>query len=328
MTGPILVTGAAGFIGFHLSRRWLRQGFPVVGIDNLNDSYTVALKQDRVRQLQQLKGFRFHQLDIEQADALEPLFTRYTFTHVVHLAAQTGVRSSTKNPQAHINANLLGFSNVLETCRRYDINHLVFASSSSVYGNNGPLPSLETANTDRPLSVYAASKKSGEVMAHAYAHLYNLPVTVVRLFTVYGPWGRPNMAYFLFTKAILEGTPIKVFNQGKMKRDFTYIEDVVDGLSRLLETWKKRLQPKEKTPYQAYNLGSSQPVELMKFIEQLERLLGRTAKKQFLEQQPGEATATHASIKTLQTATDFTPQVSLKEGLRRFVDWYRAYYSC
>ncbi len=331
----ILVTGAAGFIGFHLSQRLLTRGDEVVGLDNLNDYYDVFLKKDRLAQLQERPGFSFYQLDLEDSVAIAELFTEQRFDVVVNLAAQAGVRYSIKNPHAYINSNLVGFINILEGCRHSGVQHLVFASSSSVYGANTKMPFSVHDNVDHPVSLYAATKKANELMAHSYSHLYGLPTTGLRFFTVYGPWGRPDMALFLFTKAILAKQPIDVFNYGKMRRDFTYIDDIVEGVVRVMD---KIPQPNiawsgaspdpgsSKAPYKIYNIGNNQPVELMRFIEVLENCLGIKAQKNLLPLQPGDVPVTYADVDDLVKDVGFKPSTPIEVGIQRFVAWYCSYY--
>lgn len=331
----ILVTGAAGFIGFHLCQRLLHRGDKVVGIDNLNDYYDVFLKQDRLAQLQQLPGFSFQKLDLANQEGMTKLFASQHFDGVVNLAAQVGVRYSVKNPQAYVQSNLVGFVNILEGCRYSGVEHLVFASSSSVYGANTKIPFSVHHTVDHPVSIYGASKKANELMAHTYSHLYNLPITGLRFFTVYGTWGRPDMAPFLFTKAILEGKPIDVFNYGKMRRDFTYIDDIVEGVVRVLDkvpeanhNWSSDLPDPSSSnaPYKLYNIGNNQPVELMHFIEVLENCLGKKAEKHMLPLQPGDVLATYADVDDLVQDVGFKPNTSIETGIERFVAWYREYY--
>ena len=331
----ILVTGAAGFIGFHLCQRLLARGDVVLGLDNLNSYYDVSLKQARLAQLQPQPGFRFIQADIADRPAMEQLFSSEQLDTVIHLAAQAGVRYSLENPHAYVDSNLTGFMSILEGCRHTGVKHLVFASSSSVYGANTAIPFSVHQNVDHPISLYAATKKANELMAHSYASLFNLPVTGLRLFTVYGPWGRPDMAYFSFTKAILEGKPINIFNQGKLQRDFTYVDDIVEGIIRIADkpaetnpSWSGA-QPDPGTsfaPYRIYNIGNNKPVELLKFIEILEQQLGKIAQKNFLPMQAGDVLTTFADIDDLATAIDFRPTTSIEEGIARFVAWYRSYY--
>jgi len=331
----VLVTGAAGFIGFHLSQRLLTRGDEVVGLDNLNDYYDVFLKKDRLAQLQEKLGFSFYQLDLADSVGIAQLFAEQHFDVVVNLAAQAGVRYSIKNPHAYVNSNLVGFINILEGCRHSDVQHLVFASSSSVYGANTKMPFSVHDNVDHPVSLYAATKKANELMAHSYSHLYNLPTTGLRFFTVYGPWGRPDMALFLFTKAILAKQPIDVFNYGKMRRDFTYIDDIVEGVVRVMD---KIPQPNlawsgaspdpgsSKAPYKIYNIGNNQPVELMRFIEVLEDCLGVKAQKNLLPLQPGDVPITYADVDDLVKDVGFKPSTPIEIGIQRFVAWYCAYY--
>jgi UDP-glucuronate 4-epimerase len=331
----ILVTGAAGFIGSHLSKRLLERGDEVVGLDNLNDYYDVSLKQARLAQLQAKDGFRFVQLDLADREGMVSLFAAERFDRVVNLAAQAGVRYSLINPHAYVDSNLTGFMNILEGCRHNEVEHLVYASSSSVYGANTSMPFSVHDNVDHPVSLYAASKKANELMAHTYAHLYRLPVTGLRFFTVYGPWGRPDMALFLFTKAILAGEPIDVFNYGKMRRDFTYVDDIVEGVMRTLDNiatpdpdWDGA-QPDPGTssaPSRLYNIGNNNPVELMDLIGTLEQALGRTAEKNLLPIQPGDVPATYADVDDLMRDVGFKPSTPIKEGVERFVAWYREYY--
>jgi UDP-glucuronate 4-epimerase len=331
----ILVTGTAGFIGFHLAKVLLDRGDEVVGLDNLNDYYDVSLKQARLAQLDGRPNFRFVKLDLADRQGMADLFKTEKFDRVVNLAAQAGVRYSLKNPHAYVDSNLVGFVNILEGCRHNGVQHLVYASSSSVYGANTRMPFSIHHNVDHPVSLYAASKKANELMAHTYAHLYRLPVTGLRFFTVYGPWGRPDMALFLFTKAILEGRPIDVFNYGKMRRDFTYIDDIVEGVMRTLDNtarpnpqWNGD-QPDPGTsnaPYRLYNIGNNNPVELMHLIETLEKALGRTAEKNLLPIQPGDVPATYADVDDLTRDVGFKPSTSIEEGVGRFVAWYRGYF--
>ena len=331
----VLVTGAAGFIGMHVAQRLLERGDEVVGVDDLNAYYDVALKEARLGRLAGHSGFRFVRLDIANAEALGKLFRQEGFQRVVHLAAQAGVRYSLDNPQPYVQSNLVGFVNVLEGCRHGKVEHLVYASSSSVYGGNKKLPFSEHDNVDHPISLYAATKKANELMAHSYSHLFGLPATGLRFFTVYGPWGRPDMSYFKFTKAILEGRPIEVFNHGNMQRDFTYVDDIVEGVVRVLDR-PPRPQPgfdatnpdpaSSSAPYRIYNIGNHQPVDLMMYINVLERALGRTAEKKLLPLQDGDVVATYAQMAALQADIGFVPVTSITEGIGRFVDWYCSYY--
>ncbi|MGB3204735.1 MAG: NAD-dependent epimerase [Crinalium sp.] len=331
----VLVTGAAGFIGFHLSQRLLARGDEVIGLDNLNDYYPVTLKQDRLAQLQGKSGFIFHKLDLACREGIAQLFAQDSFDVVVNLAAQPGVRYSLKNPHAYIDSNIVGFTNILEGCRHSQVKHLVYASSSSVYGANTKMPFSVHDNVDHPVSLYAASKKANELMAHTYSHLYNLPTTGLRFFTVYGPWGRPDMALFIFTKAILSGQPIDVFNYGKMRRDFTYIDDIIEGVVRVIDNipkpnpnWSADAPDPgtSKAPYKIYNIGNHQPVELMRFIEVLEDCLGKKAEKNLLSIQLGDVPATYADVNDLMKDVDFKPNTPINVGIERFVGWYRSYY--
>jgi UDP-glucuronate 4-epimerase len=332
---PVLVTGCAGFIGFHLALRLLSEARRVVGVDSVNEYYDVKLKWNRLRRLQSFARFEFHQIDIHNRRQMEALFGRYDFDVVVNLAAQAGVRYSLINPYAYLDSNLAGFITILEGCRQQSVRHLVFASSSSVYGANTSMPFSVHQNVDHPVSLYAATKKANELMAHTYAHLYRLPCTGLRFFTVYGPWGRPDMAAFLFTRAILAGEPIQVFNYGEMKRDFTYIDDIVEGISRVMAAPPKPNpdwtgdSPDPGTscaPYRIYNIGNNQPVSLMDFIRTLERCLGVEAEKQMVAMQPGDVPETYADIVDLAGDFGFSPKTPLEVGLARFVDWYRQYY--
>jgi UDP-glucuronate 4-epimerase len=331
----ILITGTAGFIGAALALKLLERGDAVYGIDNLNDYYDVALKEARLARLTSRPRFAFQKLDIVDRDGMARLFREQKFDTVMHLAAQAGVRHSIENPHAYIDANLVGFGNVLEGCRHSGVGHLVFASSSSVYGANTRLPFSEHDNVDHPVSLYAATKKANELMAHCYAHLYGLPCTGLRFFTVYGPWGRPDMALFKFTKGILEGKPIPVFNRGKMTRDFTYIDDIVDGVVRAIDhppkpgaSWSgDRPDPATSyAPYRIYNIGNHRPVDLMHYIEVLEQCLGKKAKLELLPMQPGDVPATYADVDDLARDTGFRPATQVEEGVARFVEWYLDYY--
>jgi UDP-glucuronate 4-epimerase len=332
----VLVTGVAGFIGFQLSRRLLNDGVRVTGVDNLNPYYDVQLKQDRLDQIVPDEKFTFVNLDLVDRTALEDLFSASDFDVVVNLAAQAGVRYSLTNPHAYVDSNLVGFVNILECCRHHKVKHLVFASSSSVYGANTNMPFSIHHNVDHPVSLYAATKKANELMAHTYSHLYGLCCTGLRFFTVYGPWGRPDMALFLFTKAISEGKPIKVFNHGKMQRDFTYIDDIIEGVVRIMArlpeanpAWRGD-NPDPGTsyaPYKIYNIGNNNPVELMEFIKEIENALGREAQKEFLDLQPGDVPATYADVDDLMQDVGFKPATSIANGIQRFVDWYRDYYA-
>jgi UDP-glucuronate 4-epimerase len=332
----VLVTGAAGFIGMHASLRLLERGDSVVGIDNLNDYYDPTLKEARLERLTANPSFTFTKADVADRHCMERIFSDHRPQRVVHLAAQAGVRYSLTNPHAYIDSNLQGFVNILEGCRHTQVEHLVYASSSSVYGGNTSLPFRESDSVDHPISLYAATKKANELMAHTYSHLFRLPTTGLRFFTVYGPWGRPDMALFLFTKAILEGRPIDVFNHGKMRRDFTYVDDIVEGILRVLDRPAEPdpafnpMQPdpaRSDAPYRVFNIGNSSPVQLMTYIETLEENLGRKAVKNFLPLQQGDVPASDADTSQLKSATGFAPATSVKDGIRRFVEWYHSYYS-
>jgi len=331
----ILVTGVAGFIGFHTAARLLDRGVEVVGLDSLNAYYDVSLKEARLARLTGRPGFAFRRLDLADRDGVAALFREVTPRRVIHLAAQAGVRYSLTNPHAYVDANLVGFLNILEGCRHAGVEHLVYASSSSVYGANTVSPFSVHHTVDHPVSLYAATKKANELMAHTYSHLYGLPTTGLRFFTVYGPWGRPDMALFLFTRAILAGQPIDVFNHGKMQRDFTYIDDVVEGVVRVLDrapvpdpAWDAAAADPgtSRAPYRVYNIGGNRPVELLRFIEVLEQALGRTAEKCLLPLQPGDVVSTCADTADLERAVGFSPAVPIEEGIPRFVEWYREFY--
>ncbi len=331
----VLVTGTAGFIGNHLAIRLLERGDEVIGIDNLNDYYDVSLKEARLERIKNHPNFVEIRADLEDRQRIRAVFEEYRPQRVVNLAAQAGVRYSLVNPYSYIDANIQGFLNILEGCRHFEVEHLVYASSSSVYGANTQMPFSVHHNVDHPLSLYAASKKANELMAHTYSHLYGIPTTGLRFFTVYGPWGRPDMALFIFTRKILAGEPIDVYNHGRHKRDFTYIDDIVEGVIRTLD---KVAEPNpqwdsdhpdsasSRAPYRLYNIGNNQPVELMYFIETLEKALGREAKKNFLPLQPGDVPATYADIDDLTEAVGFRPSTPIEEGIQRFVDWYLDYY--
>lgn len=332
----ILVTGAAGFIGFHVSRYLLERGDEVVGIDNLNDYYDVSLKEARLAQLNGLSQFKFIRMDISNREDVADLFSGEKFDRVGHLAAQAGVRYSLENPHAYADSNLVGFLNILEGCRQAQVEHLVFASSSSVYGANETMPFSVHDNVDHPVSLYAATKKCNELMAHSYSHLYGLPVTGLRFFTVYGPWGRPDMSPFLFARAIFEGTPLKVFNYGLHRRDFTYIDDIVEGVVRTLDNtacpdsgWSG-VEPDSATsraPYRIYNIGNSEPVELLRYIEIFEDVIGKKANKEMLPLQPGDVEHTYADVLDLVRDVGYQPKTSVETGVAKFVEWYRKYYA-
>jgi UDP-glucuronate 4-epimerase len=331
----VLITGAAGFIGMHVARQLLERGDEVIGIDNLNEYYDVRLKQARLAQLAPYRNFRFVKLDIADTAGVAELFRKERFDGVVHLAAQAGVRYSLTNPHAYVQSNLVGFVSILEGCRHSGVPHLVYASSSSVYGGNTQMPFSEHDSVDHPISLYAATKKSNELMAHTYSHLFGLPATGLRFFTVYGPWGRPDMALFLFTRAILEGRPIDVFNHGRMQRDFTYIDDIAEGVVRVLD---RPAEPDPdfdpanpdpaagSAPFRVFNIGNHAPVDLLYFIETLEAKLGRKAVKNLLPIQAGDVPATYADTDALASWTGFTPRTSVEEGIGRFVAWYREYH--
>jgi UDP-glucuronate 4-epimerase len=330
----VLITGVAGFIGMHVAEILLKRGFQVVGIDNLNDYYSPSLKLARLQQLKSHPGFSFEQGDIANQATVANLFAREKPNRVVSLAAQAGVRYSLQNPQAYIQSNLVGFGNILEGCRHNNVEHLVYASSSSVYGANTKMPFSVTDNVDHPVSLYAATKKANELMAHSYSHLYNLPTTGLRYFTVYGPWGRPDMSPWLFTSAILEGRTIDVFNQGKMLRDFTYIDDIAEGTVRVLDkiphlskaqTYNDLAQGGSYSPYKIYNIGNHQPVELMEFIKTIERTLGVEAKKNFMPMQSGDVVATYADIEDLKRDIGFEPKTHLSDGIAKWVEWFKKY---
>jgi UDP-glucuronate 4-epimerase len=332
---PILVTGVAGFIGYHLAERLLAKGERVVGIDNVNAYYDIALKESRLSRLEKRAGFEMHRLDLADREGMERLFATVDPDYVVHLAAQAGVRYSLENPHAYVDSNVVGFLHILEGCRHGGVKHLVYASSSSVYGANTQMPFSEHYGVDHPVSMYAATKRANELMAHSYSHLYRLPTSGLRFFTVYGPWGRPDMALFLFTRAILSGQPIQVFNQGRMQRDFTYIDDIVTGVERLIPQvatpdpdWRSDSPDPARSdaPFRLYNIGNNSPVELIRLIEVLERAIGKKAEKIMLPMQPGDVPATYANIDDLQAAVGFRPDTPIEEGVERFVAWYRDYY--
>jgi UDP-glucuronate 4-epimerase len=333
--GPILVTGAAGFIGFHVAQRLLRDGRDVVGLDNMNSYYDPTLKEARRAELAKSGHLRFVKLDLADRDGMASLFKEHRFPYVVHLAAQAGVRHSLVDPFAYVDANLIGFTTILEGCRHNGCRHLLYASSSSVYGSNTQMPFSVHENVDHPLSLYGASKKANELMSHAYAHLFGLPVTGLRFFTVYGPWGRPDMAMWIFTKAILAGEPIKLFNNGNMRRDFTYVDDVVESVVRLVDR-RAAGNPDFSTaspdpgsssaPWRVYNIGNNKPVELLEVVRLLEEALGKKAKRELLPMQPGDVPATYADVDDLIRDVGFRPATRIAEGIRRFIEWYRAYH--
>jgi UDP-glucuronate 4-epimerase len=332
----ILITGAAGFIGYHLSKRLSEDGWNVTGIDNLNNYYDVRLKESRLSLLNNFSNFNFQKIDISNKDNIMALFESERFEYVINLAAQAGVRYSLTNPYAYIESNINGFLNILEGCRHFPVKHLIYASSSSVYGSNTKTPFSVQDNVDHPVSLYAATKKSNELLAHAYSGLYNIPVSGLRFFTVYGPWGRPDMAYFIFTKSILESKPIEIFNYGKMKRDFTYIDDIIEGIVRIMykvpepdPEWKNKNDhniSKSFAPYRLYNIGNNQPVELENFVSTIEKKLNKTAIRNYKPMQPGDVEATFADIDDLSGVTGFKPSVSIEEGISNFIDWYMEYY--
>lgn len=337
----VLITGAAGFIGFHLAGKLLREGHTIIGLDSINDYYDVDLKYDRLLELGIIRdeirfnslvgsttkpGFSFIQMDLKEHDYLSNLFAEEKFDIVINLAAQAGVRYSISNPRAYIDSNIVGFINILECCRHHPVKHLIFASSSSVYGMNTKVPFSETDVTDCPVSLYAASKKSNELMAHTYSHLYKIPVTGLRFFTVYGPWGRPDMSPILFANAITSGEPIKVFNNGNLSRDFTYIDDIIDGIRRVFSNSPPSASG-EKPPYRVFNIGNNSPVELKYFISVIEKALGKVAIKTLMPMQQGDVYQTYADIDALNRATAYSPSVSIEEGVRKFVEWYKSYYN-
>ena len=330
----ILITGSAGFIGYHLSKRLINEQYKIIGVDNLNNYYDVGLKKARLNNLLKYDNFEFYQYDIEDNNNIQELFEKYQFDTVIHLAAQAGVRYSLKNPWSYINSNIVGLLSILESCRSNPVKHLIFASSSSVYGANRKIPFSEHDNVDHPVSLYAATKKSGELISHTYSHLFNIPITCLRFFTVYGPWGRPDMAYYKFTKNILEDKEIEVYNNGRMRRDFTYIDDVVEAIVKLIynipvpnKNWNdKNLDPSSSfAPYKVYNIGNNKPVNLLDFIAVLERIIGKKAKKKFLPMQPGDVIETYADITELEKVVGYRPKTSIVEGLRKFVEWYDWY---
>lgn len=335
MNKKILVTGAAGFIGFHLSKKLCESGWNVVGLDNLNEYYDVTLKFNRLDLLKLDENFSFHKIDLIEKEKIKELFREEKFDYVVHLAAQAGVRYSLINPYSYIDSNITGFLNILEACRKFPVKHLIYASSSSVYGANTKMPFSVHHNVDHPVSLYAATKKANELMAHTYSNLYDIPTTGLRFFTVYGPWGRPDMALFIFTKKIFNNQPIDVYNNGKMKRDFTYVADIVDGIEKLIPKipepnpdWSgdKPDSASSFAPYNLFNIGNNQPVELLKFIEILEKEIGKKAVKNFMPMQPGDVPATYADVDDLSNAVGFKPDTKIEDGISKFVEWYRDYY--
>lgn len=332
----VLITGAAGFVGYHLSKKLCESNYNVVGLDNLNDYYDVNLKLARLEELKHYTNFNFTKIDLVDRNKLFELFKSNKFDYVINLAAQAGVRYSIENPYAYIDSNIVGFINVLEACRNNPVRHLIYASSSSVYGANVKQPFSEDDNVDHPVSLYAATKKSNELMAHTYSNLYGIPTTGLRFFTVYGTYGRPDMAYFSFTKNIIEGKPIKVFNNGDLERDFTYIDDIVEGIFRLLDkepqqlsNWdREKAQPSTSfAPYRVFNIGNNKPVKLIEFINTLEEAIGKKAVKEFLPMQPGDVYSTYADIKYLNDLVNYKPSTNIKDGLNNFVDWYKSFYN-
>ncbi len=331
----LLLTGVAGFIGFHLSKKLLDDSYHVIGIDNLNDYYDPSLKQSRLENLGKYNNFIFHKIDLKDKTEVDKIFETYRPTHVIHLAAQAGVRYSIENPYAYVDSNLIGFMNILEACRSYPVEHLLYASSSSVYGGNKVIPCSTNHNVDHPVSLYAATKKANELMAHTYSHLYGIPTTGLRFFTVYGPFGRPDMAYFSFTRDILAGKPIKVYNHGNMERDFTYIDDIVEGIVKIIDKvpvankdWDESKDDLSTSfaPYKIYNIGNNNPVKLMRFINALELALGKEADKVYMDMQPGDVLRTYADVSDLERAINFKPSTNIEDGLGKFVDWYVEYY--
>lgn len=336
MNNKVLITGASGFIGFHLAKLLLSNGYEVIGIDNMNSYYDINLKQGRLKILSEYENYTFYKMDLIDKNNIDNLFKKYRFDYVVNLAAQAGVRYSIDNPYAYVDSNLVGFMNILEAARQYPVKHLLYASSSSVYGGNKVAPFSTEHQVDHPVSLYAATKKSNELMAHAYSHLYKIPTTGLRFFTVYGPWGRPDMAYFSFTNSIISGKPINVFNHGKMERDFTYIDDIVEGIYKLLSlppepnpNWNESKDQLSESfaPYKIYNIGNNQPVQLEKFISVLEDKIGKKAVKNYMEMQAGDVVRTYADTSDLEKAIGFKPNISIEKGLEKFTTWYKAFYN-
>lgn len=332
----LLITGAVGFIGFYITKKILNESMVVIGVDELNEYYDSELKYSRLNILNKYEAFNFEKISLKVNKSLFDIFESYKPEIVIHLAAQAGVRYSIENPQAYIDSNIVGFMNVLEACRKYPVKHLIYASSSSVYGGNKIAPFSTEHNVDHPVSLYAATKKSNELMAHTYSHLYGIPTTGLRFFTVYGPWGRPDMAYFTFTKDIIEGNPIKVYNHGKMERDFTYIDDIVEAIYKLIDKppigkkdWDETKNGISSSfaPYKIYNIGNNQPVQLMRFINILEEKIGKKAEKIFMDMQPGDVLRTYADVSDLEKDIGFKPSTSIEDGLGKFVDWYKEYYN-
>jgi UDP-glucuronate 4-epimerase len=332
----ILITGAAGFIGFHLSKYLLESNkYQVIGIDNINNYYSTKLKEDRLKILKKYENFEFHKIDLKEKEKIDELFEKEKFDYVINLAAQAGVRYSITNPYSYVDSNLIGFVNILEACRNNPVKHLLYASSSSVYGGNKIAPFSTGHNVDHPVSLYAATKKSNELMAHTYSHLYKIPTTGLRFFTVYGPWGRPDMAYFSFTNNIMDGKAIKVFNHGKMERDFTYVDDIIEGIYKLInkipkenKDWDEQKDSISESfaPYKIYNIGNNSPVKLMEFINTLEEKIGKEAEKIYMEMQPGDVLRTYADTSDLEKEINFKPSTKLADGLEKFVEWYKEYY--
>ena len=331
----ILITGIAGFIGSELARNLDSNNQSIIGLDNFNDYYDVNLKKARIDSLKNNSSLEILEIDIVDKTKVEEIFEQFRPTHVIHLAAQAGVRYSIDNPQAYVDSNLVGFMNILEACRKYPVKHLIYASSSSVYGGNKVAPFSTDHNVDHPVSLYAATKKANELMAHAYSHLYNIPTTGLRFFTVYGPWGRPDMAYFSFTKDIIEGNPIKVYNHGQMERDFTYIDDIVEAIIKLIDMppvgnkdWDESKDSISESfaPYKIYNIGNNNPVSLMRFINAIEKAVGKEAKKIYMDMQPGDVLRTYADVSDLEKDIGFKPKTTIEEGIQKFVDWYKEYY--